>query len=279
MAREIPLRSQVKENDKWDLSSLYACDADWENELKVLQEKTKEAGQFRGKLGESPKKLLEAMDWLTETMIIAEKVYVYASLKSSAESNDPENQRKLGVISQVYTDLIASVSYMDPEILEIKDLGKWIGDKAFDDSRVYLKKILRQKDHTLSPKEEELLAKQSELQGTPRTAFGMLTNVDLDFGKIDDAPLSQSTWSQFMINPDRDVRQRAYRQFYGTYQAHEQTIAALYAGSVKQDIFNARVRGFDTARLRACRGSHPGRDHGSPLLLHLQFHRGPHPRI
>ena len=247
MAREIPLRSQVKENDKWDLSSLYACDADWEKELKVLQEKTKEAGKFRGKLGESPEKLLEAMDWLAQTMIIAEKVYVYASLKSSAESNDPENQRKLGVISQVYTDLVAAVSYMDPEILEIQDLEKWIGDKAFDDSRVYLKKILRQKDHTLSPKEEELLAKQSELQGTPRTAFGMLTNVDLDFGKIDDAPLSQSTWSQFMINPDRDTRQRAYRQFYGTYQAHEQTIAALYAGSVKQDIFNARVRGFDTA--------------------------------
>ena len=40
---------------------------------------------------------------------------------------------------------------------------------------------------------------------------------------------------------------RAYKQFYGTYQAHEQTLAALYAGSVKQDIFNARVRGFDTA--------------------------------
>ncbi|MBR6348401.1 MAG: oligoendopeptidase F [Spirochaetales bacterium] len=247
MAKEIPLRSQVSENDKWDLSSLYVCDGDWEKDLKVLQEKIKEAGQFRGKLGSSPKVLLEALNWLTDAMITAERVYVYASLLSSAESNDPENQRKIGVISQVYTDLVAAVSYMDPEILSIPEIETWIKDKAFDDSRVYLKKILRQKDHTLSPKEEELLAKQSELQSTPQRAFGMLTNVDLDFGKIDGAPLSQSTWSQFMINPDRDVRARAYKQFYGTYEAHEQTIAALYAGSVKQDIFNARVRGFDTA--------------------------------
>ena len=142
---------------------------------------------------------------------------------------------------------MAAVSYMDPEILEIKNIDKWLESKAFDDSRVYIKKILRQKEHTLSPKEEELLAKQSELQETPRKAFGMLTNVDLDFGKIDDMPLSQSTWSQFMINPDREIRRRAYEQFYGTYKAHEQTIATLYAGSVKQDIFNARVRGFDTA--------------------------------
>ncbi len=247
MAKEIPLRSQVAENDKWDLSSLYPCDEAWETDLEKLKRKIDEAGKFKGTLSKSPENLLSAMKWLSDAMMLAEQVYVYASLKSSAESNDPENQRKLGTISQVYTNLVAAVSYMDPEILEIKGIEKWLEDKAFDDSRIYLKKILRQKEHTLSPKEEEILAKQSELQDTPGKAFGMLTNVDMDFGKVDGQPLSQSTWSQFMINPDRDLRRRAYDQFYGTYKAHEQTIAALYAGSVKQDIFNAQVRGFDTA--------------------------------
>ncbi len=247
MAKEIPLRNQVAENDKWDLSSLYPCDEAWETDLDRLKKKIDEAGKFKGTLSKSPENLLAAMKWLSDAMMLAEQIYVYASLKSSAESNDPENQRMIGTISQVYTNLVAAVSYMDPEILEIKGIEKWLEDKAFDDSRVYLKKILRQKEHTLSPKEEEILAKQSELQDTPRKAFGMLTNVDMDFGKVDGQPLSQSTWSQFMINPDRDLRRRAYEQFYGTYKAHEQTIASLYAGSVKQDIFNAQVRGFDTA--------------------------------
>lgn len=247
MAREIPLRSQVKESDTWDLSSLYPSDEAWESALKELQEKTKEAVSFKGQLGQSPKKLLEAMNWITGAFMQAEQVYCYASLKSAADSSDPENQRKMGIVTQAYTQLIAETSYMDPEILEIKDLAKWLEDEAFNDSRVYLKKILRQKDHTLSEKEEALLAKQSELQGTPGRAFSMLTNVDFDFGKIDDEPLSQSTWSVFMNNPDREIRRRAYKQFYGTYESHQQTIATLYAGSVKQDIFNARVRGFDTA--------------------------------
>ena len=241
------MRNQVAENDKWDLSSLYPCDEAWETDLDRLKKKIDEAGKFKGTLSKSPENLLAAMKWLSDAMMLAEQVYVYASLKSSAESNDPENQRMIGTISQVYTNLVAAVSYMDPEILEIKGIEKWLEDKAFDDSRVYLKKILRQKEHTLSPKEEEILAKQSELQDTPRKAFGMLTNVDMDFGKVDGQPLSQSTWSQFMINPDRDLRRRAYEQFYGTYKAHEQTIASLYAGSVKQDIFNAQIRGFDTA--------------------------------
>lgn len=251
MAKEIPLRSQVAESDKWDLSSLYPCDEAWEDDLKRLQQKIGEADKFRGTLGKDPENLLSAMKWLSDTFMLGEQVYVYASLKSSAEADDPENQRKIGLVSQVYTQLEAAVSYMDPEILEIKNIDKWIESKDFDDSRVYIRKILRQKEHTLSPKEEELLAKQGELQETPRKAFSMLTNVDLDFGKIDDMPLSQSTWSQFMINPDREIRRRAYEQFYGTYKAHEQTIATLYAGSVKQDIFNARIRGFETALDRA----------------------------
>ena len=247
MAKEIPLRSQVNESDKWDLSSLYPCDEAWETDLQKLQKKVEEAGKFKGTLGKDPENLLSAMKWVSDAFMLAEQVYVYASLKSSAEANDPENQRKMGVVSQVYTSLVAATSYMDPEILEIKNLEKWIESKDFDDSRVYLKKILRQKEHTLSPKEEEILAKQSELQGTPQRAFSMLTNVDMNFGKVDDIPLSQSTWSQFMISPDRDLRRRAYDQFYATYQGHEQTIATLYAGSVKQDIFNARIKGFDTA--------------------------------
>lgn len=247
MANEIPLRSEVAENDKWDLSSLYPCDQAWEADVETLKRKVAEAGKFKGTLGKNPINLVSAMKWLSDTVMLAEQVYTYASLKSSAEANNPENQRKIGIASKIYTDLIAAVSYMDPEILAIKNVGSWIEDKQFDDSRIYIKKILRQKDHTLSPEQEEILAKQSELQGTPQKAFGMLTNVDMDFGKIDDIPLSQSTWTSFLHNPDRDLRRRAYQQFYGVYQAHQETIAALYAGSVKQDIFNAQVRGFDTA--------------------------------
>lgn len=237
----------MAESDKWDLSSLYPCDEAWETDLGRLKKKIDEASKFKGTLSKSPVALLSAMKWLSDTMMLAEQVYVYASLKYSAQSDDPENQRMIGTISQVYTDLVASVSYMDPEILEIKNLEKIIEDKDFDDCRVYLRKILRQKSHTLSPAEEEILAKQSELQSTPNKAFEMLTNVDMNFGSIDGMPLSQSTWASFMLSADRELRRRAYEQFYETYRSHEQTIATLYASSVKQDIFNARVRGFDTA--------------------------------
>ena len=244
---EIPLRSQVAENDKWDLSSLYPCDEAWESDLELLKKKQEEAGKFKGTLGNSPARLLEAIKWLSSAYMLAEQVYVYASLKYSAESNDPENQRKFGLATQAYTDLAAATCYFDPEVLKVKNIPKWIDDKDFDDCRVFLNKIVRRKEHTLSPGEEQILAKQAEIQETPSKTFEILTNVDMDFGESDGRPLSQGTWSVFMLDPDRKVRKNAYNRFYGEYKAHEQTLATLYAGSVKQDIFNARIRGFDTA--------------------------------
>ncbi len=243
----IPSRKDVKIDDTWDLTKLYATRADWDADLNVLQNAIDEASRYCGKLGESPATLLEALKWLCDISIVAEKLYVYASLNYSADASDSENQKMIGIISQIYTNFIAATSYMTPELLTIADLPKWVEEKEFDDYRVYLKKTLRQKAHTLSQKEEELLAKQSELMGTPQKAFGVLTNVDMNFGEIDGMPLSQSTWSVFMQNPNRDVRKKAYEKFYGIYQGHEQTIATLYAGSVKQDIFSAKVRDFDTA--------------------------------
>jgi oligoendopeptidase F len=247
MCNDIPTRDQVKENDKWDLSSLYPCDEAWESDLELLKKKQEEAGKFKGTLGNSPARLLEAIKWLSSAYMLAEQVYVYASLKYSAESNDPENQRKFGLATQAYTDLAAATSYFDPEVLKVKNIPKWIDDKDFDDCRVFLNKIVRRKEHTLSPGEEQILAKQAEIQETPSKTFEILTNVDMDFGKSNGRPLSQGTWSVFMLDPDREVRKNAYNQFYGEYKAHEQTLATLYAGSVKQDIFNARIRGFDTA--------------------------------
>jgi oligoendopeptidase F len=54
-----------------------------------------------------------------------------------------------------------------------------------------------------------------------------------------------------MEKSDRDLRQRAYKAFYKQFDAHKTTLAALYGGSVKQDVIKARIRGFPSARAMA----------------------------
>ncbi|MCX6962875.1 MAG: hypothetical protein NTZ08_10575 [Verrucomicrobia bacterium] len=48
-----PLRTEVPEFDKWDLTPLYTSDAGWEGDFTKLQKSYDEVGNFRGKLGDS----------------------------------------------------------------------------------------------------------------------------------------------------------------------------------------------------------------------------------
>ncbi|MBQ9239614.1 MAG: oligoendopeptidase F, partial [Treponema sp.] len=104
------------------------------------------------------------------------------------------------------------------------------------------------KPHILSEREERLLSLQGESASTAGKTFSLLTNSDMDFGTITvdgkALPLTQSTWSSFMEHPDRAIRKKAYDQFYGVFEQHTQTLASLYAGSVAQDVFVTRARGY-----------------------------------
>ena len=151
----------------------------------------------------------------------------------------------------------AASSWEAPEIQAIPgaDMETFLAHPRTADYRVYLKKILRHKPHILSDKEERLMALHAEGEGVAAETFSVLTNVDMDFGQIDTPegkrPLTQSTWSVFMENPDRELRRRAYAAFYGCFETHKTTLASLYAGSVKQDVIHARVRNFPSARAAA----------------------------
>jgi oligoendopeptidase F len=115
-----------------------------------------------------------------------------------------------------------------------------------------LTKLLRFKPHVLSGKEEKLLAMQMESRQTPGKVFTALTDVDMEFGTVKtkdgDIPLSQSTFGMLLINNDRSVRETAYKQFYSKFSEHKNTLASLYAGSVQQDIYQAKVRDYPSTR-------------------------------
>lgn len=246
----IPSRKDVPASDKWDLTQLYKTDDEWEADLKALPELTEKVAGFRGKLGESSATLLDAFKTLEKASRKMEKVYHYASLMNEADQGDNDAQNKQKRALMAYTQYCTALSFWDPELLAIPDatINEWIKAKSFDDYRICIQKTLHVKPYTLSEKEERILALQSESGETASNTFSLLSDVDLNFGtvKVDgkDLPLTHSTWSDFEENTDRKIRKEAYEKFYGAFESHANTLASLYAGSVNDDIFHARARGY-----------------------------------
>ena len=86
--KTIPARKDVSAKDKWDLSSIYKSDEEWEAALKTIPELTKNTAVFKGRLGESAETLLQALKALEATNLAMETVYHYASLQHEADEDD-----------------------------------------------------------------------------------------------------------------------------------------------------------------------------------------------
>src|SRR3989475_1223434 len=108
------------------------------------------------------------------------------------------------------------------------------------------------KPHVLSEAEERILALGSVALSGYDDTFSQLTDVDMKFGLLTDetgreTPLTQSSFSSFLVKRDAQLRKRAFLQFYAEFQDHQYTLAASLAYSVKADVFRARARHYSSA--------------------------------
>ncbi|MCA1950800.1 MAG: oligoendopeptidase F [Treponema sp.] len=253
----IPPRSAVPLKDTWDLSKLFPSDAAWYDGLAVYEKMIEKIESYRGTLGRSAETLADWLDFFKEGSILEERLAYYCELRQTEDEGASEGRTMTGRFAMAQARAQAAASWAVPEIQAIPDssMQSFLAHSRMAEYRIYLQKLLRWKPYILSDKEERLLALHAEGESVPRDAFSVLTNVDIDFGTIDTPdgprPLSQSTWSSFLEKSDRDLRQRAYKAFYKQFEAHKTTLAALYGGSVKQDVIKARIRGFPSARAMA----------------------------
>ncbi|MDR3139670.1 MAG: oligoendopeptidase F [Treponema sp.] len=253
----IPSRAQTAPENTWDLSKLFAGDEAWKEGLTEYEKQAERIPGFRGTLGKSAESLAAYLDFFKEFGILEERLNYYADLRQTEDEGDSAARTMTGRFMMAASKAQAAASWAIPEIQAIpdKDMEDFLSHPRMAEYRIYLKKLLRYKPYVLSEKEERILALHAEGEQVCQEAFSVLTNVDMDFGLIDTPegprPLSQSTWSVFMENPDRELRRRVYGNFYRHFAAHKTTLATLYAGQVKQDVIGARIRGFPSARVAA----------------------------
>ncbi len=253
----IPERSEVPAEYKWDLSRLFEDDAAWEAGLKAFTGMIEGITSFKGTLGESVDTLHACLEYLSKLERLGERLGYYAQLRYSEDAGDSTNQERFARFMKAASDASTASSFFEPEIHAIDSdrLNTFLRDERLADYRIKLRKLMRMKPHVLSEAEERLMAMQSEANQTAQKAFSALTDVDFEFGRIDTPdgpkPLSHASLASFMQNPDRDIRERAWNQFYEVFEAHKNTLASLYSGSVQLDVYRSRARNFPNSRAAA----------------------------
>ncbi|MEY2560798.1 MAG: oligoendopeptidase [Verrucomicrobiota bacterium] len=247
-------RADLPDSDKWDLTHLFSGADQWAADLAWIQQTYPKLTEWKGRLGESAGTLAACLEFEKALDQKIERVYHFASLQLAEDGANAEYLARMGQLQNLLTKISEAASFLGPEIQAIPDekFSQFLGDPALAAWRTSLKKIRRMKPHVLSEREERLLALGSSALDGYDDTFSQLTDVDMKFGVLTDGkgqekPLTQSSYSSFLVKRDHALRKRAFHQFYAEFQDHQFTLASSLSYSVKADVFRARARNHPSA--------------------------------
>jgi oligoendopeptidase F len=247
-------RADVKTADTWDLSSLFPSDQAWEKAFTAWQKQIDGYTAFAGKLADSPGKLAACLQFDLDVNRAGDRLGSYAMLKTSEDQANSVYQRMQGRFIQAVSRTAQASSFIRPEILAIdsEKMEQFLGAAELAPYKLLLTRILRFKPHTLSEKEEKLLAMQTEMAGAAGKIFRQLNDTDIKFGTVKNEKgqpieLSHGTFSSLLYSPDREVRAAAFHAYYRQYTAHQHTLAASLGASVEKDVYYAKARNYGSA--------------------------------
>src|SRR5438270_10622937 len=254
MSSTVSTRAEIPESDKWDLAHLFTGVDKWQEDFAWVQKTYPRIKEWKGKLGASAKTLAECLEFEKTLDLKLERLYHFASLQLAEDSANTKYLARVGQIKNLLTKIGEAFAFVVPEIQAIDDqtFAKFIADPALADWRIKLHKIRRLKPHVLSEPEERILALGAAALSGYDDTFSQLTDVDMKFGALTDEngrdkPLTQSSFSSFLVKRDATLRKRAFEQFYAEFQDHQYTLASSLAYSVKADVFRARARNYSSS--------------------------------
>lgn len=250
---KIPQRSEISSEFKWRLEDVYPSDKAFEDALSEAGTYPEKIEAFRGKIAASAEELLAYLrldDEITEKM---RDLLHYANRKSDEDTRVSLYSGYCERTEALLTAINSAAAFAVPEILTISDekmeqfMREQSGLKLYELS---LSRILKRREHILSPAEEHIIAMTGEMSNTPSTVFSMLDNADMKFPDAVDSEgkahqITHGSYIPLMQSEDRELRRSAFTNLYDTYKSYENTYTAILSGHLKTLAFNANARRYE----------------------------------
>ena len=248
------LRDEVEAVYKWDLSKIYKTKEELEKDTTLVQDLTKEMLTYKDHLMDNSTVLQEATDKYFNLMRIIDKLVVYSEMKFHEDMQISENEALTGKISKMLDEISEKLAFYTPELLkhDYKDVEKYIEEnKNLKKYQFTFEKLFREKEHVLSLKEEEMMARLGEVFSIASDTFHMIDDVNLSFDNIknekgQEVELTNSNYTNFLKSKDRNVRKAAFNSLYKSYMQFKNTFASLLKGNIKSNFFVSKTRKYNS---------------------------------
>ena len=248
-------RNTIDPKYKWRTEDLFETDKAWEETYNKLNNDIDKFSDFKGRVTESAKTLLECLKLYDELCEVLNKLYVYSNLCFHIDSRDTFYHTLADKADMILVKFSSETSFIVPEITKLDEetLKSYMNEE--EGLKIYAHEfdtIMRKKAHTLSVEVEGVLAKTSDISSAADNIFAMINDADMVFPDIlnkdgEKLPLTKGNYIMYLESSDRVLRENAFNALYDTYLKQKNTIAATYYESVKKDVFYSKIRNYKSS--------------------------------
>ena len=252
-------RSEIPDQYTWNLTDLFASEADWQ-EAKILAiGKFDGILEFKGQIAKSPQALLKALEFNSRLQQELTKLFSYAGKKSDQDTRNSEYLAMRQEAAQFFTDYASKASFLEPEILMMseKKIRKFIGKepqlKVYEH---YLNDLIRSKKHMLSAKEERIIAEAGLVTDNPYTIYSIFSNADMPYPEVtlsggSTVVLDKAGFGKYRASSNRADRKIVFEAFFNKVGDFRRSFGTQLSAQVKSNLFYTRARGYDGCLQRA----------------------------
>ena len=253
------LRKDQKVENTWDLESMFKTNEDFWNQFKEVEKLIPEIKNYRGKVKEGAKALLEVFKVEGDMSLKMEQLTIYAFLRKDQDSTNAEYGEIYAKTMNLNSKFDAEWSFLKPELLSIEEEVLLEYVEELEDLKVYkfkLEKLNKKRPHTLDAEQERIVAMAAEALDASDETFSALNNADVKFEEVEDKDgnkhtLTHGTYGTYMESPDRVLRKNTFHALYNYFKKHNNTLASTLSGNLKKKKYYADVHKYSSTRNNA----------------------------
>lgn len=249
-------RNEVREEDKWQVETLYPSFEKWEEDFQKWGREGKsskwpEIASYKGRLSEGAATVKELINHYLQFSKALDRLHTYVQLRSDEETANQEAKNNYGRSLSLLYDFQHETAWIEPELLSLSEqiLQGYLVAPSLTEYRHFLEKIVRLKPHTLSAQEEEILALAGKPLETAQRAFKAMNDSDMRFPAVSDSKqqsreLTNGTYSLYLQDRDRVLRKNSFLTLHHTFSEWKNTLCELLQGQVQAHLFEAKARNY-----------------------------------
>lgn len=249
---EYKTREEVPNEYKWDLTTRYETEEDWDKDYKKLSEELKDICNYKGKVVTSSKDLYDCLSKYFELDQKLAKLFVYANLRNTEDLDNINSKLMLDKASNLFTEFAYHSSFLEPSILECDSsiIKRYIDENDdLKEYQVYLDRLLKAKEHILSEDKEQIVSLLTKTNNTFSKVADILKDSAINFGTlIDDdgneVELTQGNFHKFMQSTNRELRKETYNRMYSNLIPFKNVFGSLLISKYESFDSVVKVRNY-----------------------------------